>query len=60
MCEHSDSSFRLNTRKEIIDLGYNTARVALGHWLAEAPESTQEIFGCKVGCWFDQASGCCM
>ncbi|CAK9099693.1 unnamed protein product [Durusdinium trenchii] len=29
--------------KEIIDLGYNTARVALGHWLAEAPESTQEI-----------------
>eukprot|EP00435_Cladocopium_sp_Y103_P040888 s1408_g11.t1 len=35
--------------QEIIQLGYNTARVALGQWLAdEAPESIRESRGCNV------------
>ena len=29
--------------EEIIELGYQTARVALTRWLAEAPEELQEM-----------------
>jgi len=35
--------------QEIIQLGYNTARVALGQWLAdEAPDSIRESLSCNV------------